>query len=256
MPELVFLRRGEEVLRFTLDRPRIVLGRGDRCDVVIPDPEVSRQQVLLLISGRFGGGGGSLGQGNPRRRNAGGAGAPRRRGRDRARAVARHLPRPERQHRGRTRDRGARNGRPARGRCRVRTGATGADPPPPRRHRVGPPADGRGVHPGEGSGERPGARRPVHLGEAPARHPAGHALPGARSREHQRHLARAGSRSSRPRCRCTPSSAWARPSVLLEPATAVRRDSPAAWQGLVGSGHRDARSSWSSSSGWPPPPRR
>ncbi len=51
MPELVFLRRGEEVLRFTLDRPRIVLGRGDHCDVVIPDPEVSRQQVLLLISG-------------------------------------------------------------------------------------------------------------------------------------------------------------------------------------------------------------
>ena len=51
MPELVFLRRGEEVLRFTLDRPRVVLGRGDRCDVVIPDPEVSRQQALLLISG-------------------------------------------------------------------------------------------------------------------------------------------------------------------------------------------------------------
>ena len=51
MPELVFLRRGEEVLRFTLDRPRTVLGRGDHCDVVIPDPEVSRQQVLLLVSG-------------------------------------------------------------------------------------------------------------------------------------------------------------------------------------------------------------
>ena len=51
MPELVFLRRGEEVLRFTLDRPRVVVGRGDRCDVVIPDPEVSRQQALLLVSG-------------------------------------------------------------------------------------------------------------------------------------------------------------------------------------------------------------
>jgi len=49
MPELVFLRRGEEVLRFALDRPRIVLGRGDRCDVVIPDPEVSRQQAAVLI---------------------------------------------------------------------------------------------------------------------------------------------------------------------------------------------------------------
>jgi DNA-binding NtrC family response regulator len=51
MPELVFLRRGEEVLRFTLDRPRIVVGRGDRCDVVVPDPEVSRQQALVLVSG-------------------------------------------------------------------------------------------------------------------------------------------------------------------------------------------------------------
>src|ERR1700750_2277733 len=51
MPELVFLRRGEEVLRFTLDRPRIVLGRGDRCDVVIPDPEVSRQQAPVVLSG-------------------------------------------------------------------------------------------------------------------------------------------------------------------------------------------------------------
>ena len=51
MPELVFLRRGEEVLRFALDRPKIVLGRGDRCDVVIPDPEVSRQQALVPIDG-------------------------------------------------------------------------------------------------------------------------------------------------------------------------------------------------------------
>ena len=51
MPELVFLRRGEEVLRFTLDRPRIVLGRGERCDVVIPDPEVSRQQAAVVLSG-------------------------------------------------------------------------------------------------------------------------------------------------------------------------------------------------------------
>src|SRR5678816_4754979 len=51
MPELVFLRRGEEVLRFTLDRPRTVLGRGDRCDVVIPDPELSRQQAAVVLSG-------------------------------------------------------------------------------------------------------------------------------------------------------------------------------------------------------------
>jgi DNA-binding NtrC family response regulator len=50
MPELVFLRRGEEVLRFSLDRSRVVLGRGDHADVVIPDPEVSRQQAAVLLS--------------------------------------------------------------------------------------------------------------------------------------------------------------------------------------------------------------
>jgi DNA-binding NtrC family response regulator len=51
MPELVFLRRGEEVLRFSLDRSRVVLGRGERSDVVIPDPEVSRQQAAVLLDG-------------------------------------------------------------------------------------------------------------------------------------------------------------------------------------------------------------
>jgi DNA-binding NtrC family response regulator len=52
MPELVFLRRGEEVLRFALERPRTVLGRGEKCDVVIPDPAVSRSQVLLTWDGQ------------------------------------------------------------------------------------------------------------------------------------------------------------------------------------------------------------
>src|SRR5437763_14185558 len=47
MPELVFFRRGEEVLRFTLDGSKVTLGRGEKCDVVVPDPEVSRQQVQL-----------------------------------------------------------------------------------------------------------------------------------------------------------------------------------------------------------------
>src|SRR3954469_14171444 len=51
MAELVFLRRGEEVLRFTLDSARTVLGRGENCDVVIPDPEVSRQHVALMVEG-------------------------------------------------------------------------------------------------------------------------------------------------------------------------------------------------------------
>jgi two-component system, NtrC family, response regulator HydG len=49
MPELVFFRRGEEVMRFTLDANRVVLGRGERCDVQLPDPEVSRMQVALVL---------------------------------------------------------------------------------------------------------------------------------------------------------------------------------------------------------------
>ncbi|MET0402966.1 MAG: sigma 54-interacting transcriptional regulator [Cystobacter sp.] len=51
MPELVFFRRGEEVLRVGLGRERMVLGRGERNDVVIPDPEVSRRQVALTFDG-------------------------------------------------------------------------------------------------------------------------------------------------------------------------------------------------------------
>jgi len=51
MPELVFFRRGEEVLRFALERPRTVVGRGERSDVVIPDPAVSRSQVALSWNG-------------------------------------------------------------------------------------------------------------------------------------------------------------------------------------------------------------
>jgi DNA-binding NtrC family response regulator/pSer/pThr/pTyr-binding forkhead associated (FHA) protein len=49
MPELVFFRRGEEVLRLSLGAERVVLGRGERCDVVVPDPEVSRQHVALWL---------------------------------------------------------------------------------------------------------------------------------------------------------------------------------------------------------------
>ncbi len=49
MAELVFLRRGEEVLRFTIDKPRIVLGRGEKCDVAVPDNEVSRQHLALTL---------------------------------------------------------------------------------------------------------------------------------------------------------------------------------------------------------------
>ena len=51
MPELVFFRRGEEVLRVAVDRARLVLGRGEQSDVAIPDPELSRQQVALRWDG-------------------------------------------------------------------------------------------------------------------------------------------------------------------------------------------------------------
>jgi DNA-binding NtrC family response regulator len=51
MPELVFFRRGEEVLRVGLERRRMVLGRGDDSDIVIPDPHVSRQHVALHHDG-------------------------------------------------------------------------------------------------------------------------------------------------------------------------------------------------------------
>src|SRR3954453_22759038 len=51
MPELVFFRRGEEVLRFNLDGSKVVLGRGEKCDVGIPDPEVSRSRVAPTCEG-------------------------------------------------------------------------------------------------------------------------------------------------------------------------------------------------------------
>jgi two-component system, NtrC family, response regulator HydG len=51
MAEIVFFRRGEEVLRFALGDDRVTIGRGDKCDVVVPDPEVSRMQLALHIEG-------------------------------------------------------------------------------------------------------------------------------------------------------------------------------------------------------------
>ena len=49
MPELVFFRRGEEVLRVALERQRVVVGRSEECDIVIPDPHVSRQHLALSM---------------------------------------------------------------------------------------------------------------------------------------------------------------------------------------------------------------
>jgi len=51
MPALVFFRRGVEVLRVGLEQRRVVIGRGAQCDVVIPDSQVSRQQVALRFDG-------------------------------------------------------------------------------------------------------------------------------------------------------------------------------------------------------------
>ena len=51
MAELILYRRGTEVLRFTLSSPRVVLGRGERCDVVIPDPAISWQHIAIWRDG-------------------------------------------------------------------------------------------------------------------------------------------------------------------------------------------------------------
>ena len=51
MPELKFYRGGLEVLRVGLEQRRLVLGRSGLSDIVIPDPEVSRQHVALHFDG-------------------------------------------------------------------------------------------------------------------------------------------------------------------------------------------------------------
>ena len=51
MPELVLFRRGEEVLRVILERRRMVLGSGERSDMVLADSELSPQHVAVLHDG-------------------------------------------------------------------------------------------------------------------------------------------------------------------------------------------------------------
>ncbi|MBX5483815.1 MAG: sigma 54-interacting transcriptional regulator [Myxococcaceae bacterium] len=51
MPELVFFRRGEELLRFNVTQSRVVVGRDPKADVVLPDPEISRQHVAVTWDG-------------------------------------------------------------------------------------------------------------------------------------------------------------------------------------------------------------
>ena len=51
MPELVFLRRGEELLRVGLDRSRAILGRAESSDIIIPDPSLAGHQAAVLFDG-------------------------------------------------------------------------------------------------------------------------------------------------------------------------------------------------------------
>ena len=47
MAELVFHRRGEELMRVLLDGHATVIGRGSTADIAVPHPEVSRRQALV-----------------------------------------------------------------------------------------------------------------------------------------------------------------------------------------------------------------
>ncbi|AKU91332.1 sigma-54-dependent Fis family transcriptional regulator [Vulgatibacter incomptus] len=54
MAELIFFRRGEELMRVLLDQHSMVIGRGASADIAIPHPEVSRRQALVeRRDGRF-----------------------------------------------------------------------------------------------------------------------------------------------------------------------------------------------------------
>ena len=50
MRELVFTRHGTELFSFKMESASVVLGRGEKCDVVLPDERVSRQHVRLSVS--------------------------------------------------------------------------------------------------------------------------------------------------------------------------------------------------------------
>jgi DNA-binding NtrC family response regulator len=51
MPYLVFYRRGQELMRVLLDRPRTTVGRSSGADVVVPDPLVARLQAAIERDG-------------------------------------------------------------------------------------------------------------------------------------------------------------------------------------------------------------
>jgi two-component system, NtrC family, response regulator HydG len=51
MAYLVFYRRGQELMRVSLDRPRVTIGRSSGADVVVPDPSVAPLQAEVVKDG-------------------------------------------------------------------------------------------------------------------------------------------------------------------------------------------------------------
>ncbi|MHB8416586.1 MAG: sigma 54-interacting transcriptional regulator [Myxococcales bacterium] len=51
MAYLVFYRRGQELMRVLLDRPRVTIGRSSGADVVVPDPLVAPMQAAIEQEG-------------------------------------------------------------------------------------------------------------------------------------------------------------------------------------------------------------
>ncbi len=51
MPYLVFYRRGQELMRVLLDRPRVTVGRSSGADVVVPDSAVAALQAAIVQEG-------------------------------------------------------------------------------------------------------------------------------------------------------------------------------------------------------------
>ncbi|HUB09604.1 MAG TPA: sigma 54-interacting transcriptional regulator [Myxococcales bacterium] len=51
MPYLVFYRRGQELMRVALDRPRMTVGRSSSADVVVPDQNAAPMQAAIVQEG-------------------------------------------------------------------------------------------------------------------------------------------------------------------------------------------------------------
>ncbi len=51
MPDLLFLRRGEQLLRVALGSAPVIIGRGEQCDVSLPDPALPRRAARVELRG-------------------------------------------------------------------------------------------------------------------------------------------------------------------------------------------------------------